>query len=248
MNVSALDTLTFDNCENLNIGDCSGFRTLDLNTNQQKELFTSLLETDYANNYEFIFDWNSNLEFNEIPYNILPQTHKTIRDAWLILSSIMPSVLSNSTLYNNYSGFAQSNYGYDLTRPQTYFNGAWIRCTDNPVTSPNEGEAGDCRTEYPQNWDETYIDVYLNYRWIGNASLASFNTTDSSNHFTSILNIVNKIQRDHYRWESGSCCLCDYCCWGEERSCGRSCSRCGCYTYSNECRFSNCPTISSILS
>ena len=39
LDVSALDTLTFENCENLGIGDCSGFRQLDLNTDEQKELF-----------------------------------------------------------------------------------------------------------------------------------------------------------------------------------------------------------------
>ncbi len=242
LDVSALDTLTFENCENLDIGDCNGLRELDLNIAEQKELLTSILESSYSNKHEFIFGWNTNLVFNEIPYTVSPENHKTIRNAWLILSSIMPSVLYSNTLYNNYTGFVQSNYGYELTRPPTYFNGAWSRCTDNPPTSPNEGEAGDCRTEYPQNWDETYIDVYLNNGWIGDTPLTSFNTEDASNHFMSVLNIVNKIQRDHYRWERGSCCRCDYCCWScgeDDTCCGRSCSRCGCDTYRRNCRFSN---------
>ena len=242
IDVSALDTLTFENCENLGIEDCEGFRELDITIDEQKELFSSLLEIrDNENIHDFIFDWNTNLVFNEIPYTVTPENHKTIRDAWLILSSIMPSVLYSGTLYNNYSGFAQTNYDYELTRPATYFNGAWSRCTNNPPTSPNDGESGDCRTEYPENWDESYLDVYLNNKWIGNKPLVPFNTTETSNNFESVLNIVNKIKRDHYKWQQGDCCRCRSCCWrcGRRTCCGRSCNRCGCETYNQNCRSSS---------
>ena len=241
--VLAEDTLTFQNCENLGIEDCDGFRQLDLTEDEQKELFSSLLEIrDSDNIHDFIFDWNTNLDFNQIPYTVSPRNYKTIRDAWHILSAIMPSVLYSNTLYNNYSGYVQSNYDYDLTRPSTYFNGAWSRCTDSPPTSTNDGEQGDCRTEYPANWDQSSLNVYLNGGWIGNSALTSFTTTDESNNFQSTLNIKNKIQRDHYKWERGSCCRCDYCCWScgdDDTCCGRSCNKCGCETYDKDCEYSS---------
>ena len=230
----AIDTLTFENCENLGIKDCDGFKQLNVTVDKQKELFSSLLGIkDKENIHDFIFDWNTNLVFSEIPYTVLPENCKTIEDAWLIVSSIMPSVLYGNALYNNYSGFLQINYGYELTRPGTYFNGHWSVCG-----SGSTNELGDCRTEYPKNWDLSYLDVYLNNRHIGNATLVKFNTTDALNNFESVLNIANKIQREHYKWQQGDCCKCKHCCWrsGETRRCGRSCSRCGCEDYWQNCQ------------
>ena len=231
--VLAEDTLTFQNCENLGIGECEGFRELDITLGEQKELFSSLLEIkDSDNIHDFIFNWNTNIDFNQIPYNVSPENHKTIRNAWLILSSVMPSVLYSNILYNNYSGFVQTNYGYELTRPPAYFNGQWSVCG-----SGSTNELGDCRTEYPENWDLSYLDVYLNNRWIANTSLVPFNTTDYQNNFESVLNIANKIKRDHYRWQRGNCCRCRHCCWsyGRRTYCDRSCSECGCETYQQNC-------------
>ncbi|MEA2036952.1 MAG: hypothetical protein U9O94_05555, partial [Nanoarchaeota archaeon] len=229
----AVDTLTFDNCESLGIDDCDGFRQIDISVDEQKKLFSSILEIkDNENIHDFIFDWNTNLAFNEIPYSVLPKNHQTIGDAWLTLSCVMPSVLYGDTLYNNYSGHVQTNYGYDLGKPATYFNGEWRRCTNNPPTS-----GGDCRTEYPQNWDKSQLNTYLNNRWIANTSLVTFNTTETLNNFESTLNIVNKIQRDRYRWAEDGCCECKQCCWycGRRICCGRDCGRCGCDKHWRKC-------------
>ena len=236
----AADSLTFDNCEDLGIQNCDEFKELNITIDEQKKLFSSLLEIkNNMNMHNFIYDWNTNLVFDEIPYTVLPMNYKTIRDAWLALTCVMPSVLYSNKLYNNYSGDVQANYDYTLTLPPTYFNGAWDLCTNSPPTSSNEGEAGDCRTEYPENWDISFLNVYLNNNWIGNVTLVSFNTTNLTNNFESILNIVNKIKREHFRWRQGSCCLANYCCWPDGRGtrCGRDLGKCGCETYWQNCQY-----------
>lgn len=236
------DSLTFENCEALGIEKCDEFRQLDISIEEQKHLFSSLLGIkSNMNIHDFIFNWNTHLNFNTIPSALLPENFKTVENAWLAITGIMPSVLYGEDLYINTSGYVQTNYGYSLTRPQTYFNGAWDTCSNNPPTSSNEGEGGDCKTEYPQNWDVSFLNVYRNDNLIGNSTLVRFNTSQSNNNFRSELNIVNKIQRDHFRWQQGNCCSCRRCCWitgRRTRTCGNDCGRCGCETFSQHCSFS----------
>ena len=237
------DSLAFDNCEALGIENCNEFRQLNITTEQQKQLLSSLLGIkSNMNIHDFVFDWNKKLNFVGIPDSVLPENYKTIENAWLALTGIMPSVLYGKNLYINNSGFVQAKYGYKLSRPSDYFNGAWDSCTNNPATSSNEGEEGDCRTEYPENSDASFLNVFSNDKWIGNGTLVKFNTTYETNNFKSELNVVNKIQRSHYRWQEGSCCRCNRCCWRVDRRttrCDENCERCGCNTNSKNCRYSN---------
>ena len=213
LQITLADSLTFENCESLGIENCNEFKQLNLTIEEQKKLFSSLLGImSNMNIHDFIFDWNAKLKFDAIPYAVLPNNYKTIKDAWLALTAVMPSVLYGNVLYNNHSGHAQTNYGYQLALPDTYFNGAWDVCGGSS-TSSNEGEEGDCRTEYPKNWDASYLNVFLNDNLIGNKTLVSFNTTYPSNNFKSELTIVNKIERNHFTWQQGGCCKCKSCCW-----------------------------------
>lgn len=238
-NVQAIDTLTFENCENLGIQNCDEFRQLNISQEEQKKLFSSLLEIkNDMSMHDFVYDWNSKLKFDEAPNSVAPASYKTISNAWVILTGIMPSILYSNTLYSNNSGAVQTNYKYELTRPSTYFNGAWDVCGSGS-TSSNEGEQGDCRTEYPTNWDASYVNVYLNGKLIGNSTLTSFNTSSSPNNFESVLSVTNKIQRNHFSWQQGNCCKCNSCCWStgrRSRRCEESCERCGCGTHWQHCR------------
>ncbi|MFH1849531.1 MAG: hypothetical protein ABH879_05070 [archaeon] len=223
--VVAVDTLSFANCENLGLNECDGFRQLDMDIDEQKSLFSSLLEQNRSM-HDFIFDWNTNLVFNQTPDGLLPRNHKSIRNAWLIVSAVMPSVLYDNILYNNYSGNVQTNFGYDLTRPPTYFNGLWETCSIDPPRYQ-----GDCRTEHLNNWDESRLIVYLNNGLIGDSALTPFQTSSEDNTFSALLKVVNKIETKHYSWREGDCCNCNTCCYRcgiNQRCCGKSCAHCGC--------------------
>ena len=85
------------------------------------------------------------------------------------------------------------------------------------------------------------LNVYLNNNLIGNKTLVLFNATYPTNNFKSELNIVNKIERNHFTWQQGGCCKCKYCCWKVSKKvtkCGDDCGKCGCDTYTKHCGFS----------
>ncbi|MBI2138789.1 hypothetical protein HYU13_04320 [Candidatus Woesearchaeota archaeon] len=230
---ASADALSFGNCEKFNLKDCDGIRQVGATEQQQRPFLLGLLRAkDDKPIHSFIHDWNTVLSFNEIPYALVPESQNTIGDAWIIITSVMPSVLYGSSLFINSTGEVQTNFGYKLSKPPTYFNGAWDACSNNPPESN-----GDCRTEYPSNKDLSLLNVYLNGKKIGNKTIALFNTTQSSNTFTSNLVVVNEIERKHFNWQRGDCCQCRRCCWRFRKvtQCGNDCGKCGCEAYRQRC-------------
>lgn len=232
---TALDTFTFDNCENLGIPseECAHFRELGLNEEDQKKMFSTLLTAE-KNKHDYVYDWNTNLVFNQTPVGVTPQSHLTIHNAWMALTAIMPSVFYDGHTYINNTGTIQSNYNYTLTLPPDYFNGEWTRCNQQPTN-----DLGDCRTEYIDNEDLSSTDTYLNSELLDSGNIVNYTTDTTNNNFECTLTIRNEIERKRYKWEQGSCCSCRHCCWsyGEGTRCGRNCNKCGCGDYNYDCNY-----------
>lgn len=190
--------------------DCTIFSPDDIrsiiceNSNYSKQEIVNLNEPTFG----YVKDWNLNISnFSSPPLNVTivsnAEVHGiTIANAWIKMASIMPSVLYKGILYTNSSGIVKTAYGYDLSTPLHYFNGA-----DRVCGSPgNTNYLGDCKTEYPNYVDKSYLEVKNNDEDVDNSSESNFTTNTLLNNFVSTLYIQNEIKRKHYKWERGGCC------------------------------------------
>ena len=231
----AVDTLSFENCQNLGF-DCSSeeFQRTDLQLEQQKEYMVSRIMSKFKSHYhDIVRMWNANLKFEEPPEGVEMKSHETISNAWMIAPAVMPSVQEDGAYYVGEGGIVQTVYNYALSLPESYY-GKDKTCEEPPQVN----EFDDCRTIYTGNKDISQLDVYQDGQLIGHSSLTKFRS-NQTNSFESVLSIKNEISMDHYKWEkSGACCQYNYCCWksGETTKCGRA-ESCGCETFEKQCKF-----------
>jgi len=198
---SAEDTLSFNNCDNLNPPlDCPFSSNFTLS--QQKEMVLEvLMEKEEMPAHKKVQEWNFGLDVSRTPYDIQLREAGTINNAWINVTSLTPSVRFKDGLFVSNSGILRTDYDYELTKPVNYYNGV-----ENACGSPGRtNELNDCRTEYPSNKDMSYLTVFQNGNNISDKKLADFNAS-SNNRFESSLHIRNKILRKHWEWERGSCC------------------------------------------
>ncbi len=153
-----------------------------VNGTEEKKLFTA--ESITGNSFEKIADWNKNLEFGGYPpNNSVTGSSYTIKDAWLSIVSVQPSVYGEDRLLVNSSGSV-------LTRHSFVF------------VVQDKKRAKDCRTIYRICGYNYSLDTYLDGEKINNKSNAEafFNLTNSSEYWiTSKLSIQSEYMVDHYK-------------------------------------------------
>ncbi|VVB71258.1 Uncharacterised protein [uncultured archaeon] len=122
---------------------------------------------------------------NNAPDGIQTQNNGVIKNAWMKIADVMPSIIENDSLYTTSQGNIQSFYNYD-------------------VQLPSNTAFGDCRTEYHLESESASLSIYLNNVLIGNNRLSSFTTSEEGNlTFTANLNIQIKYRIDHFQTDCG---------------------------------------------
>jgi len=180
---------------------CSMINNVD-GTKEEKEALTTLAL--YGNrvipNHDFVAFWNTRLQVNEAPFGTEKQSEEVIKDAWIKILAVMPSVIEENKLYCDKQGKIQSAYNYRTELPSGI-------------------ASGDCRTDYSLESITPYLYVYANDDLIGNEKITSFDISEGQTQFKAQLTIDAVTKIDHYQENR-------YCCRWRNGECRRYCTSC----------------------
>lgn len=174
-------------------------------TEQEKNLLVAsiLYEGELMPNHKFVEEWNLNLKINN-PLDVIPESKDSIRNSWVEIVSITPSVIENNTLLSSGKGKIRTEYGYKLE-------------------IPTEILEGDCDTAYDLVEENSNLKIKLNNNILGYDKILSFDTDEDLN-FKAELDISAKYKINHYKEHK-------YCCQSSETGCAGYCYTCD-YSYS----------------
>lgn len=150
-------------------------------------------------NHSFIYDWNAKINFDSAPEGVEVRSEGYIKDAWLKIIAIMPSVISEGRLLTPGYGKVFTKYNYK-------------------VEIPSGTEGGDCKTEFSLASESASLNVYLNNDLIGSSTLADYQGYGGMN-FKSALQIQAVIEVKHYNLKK-------YCCIKGKKGCLQFCEDC----------------------
>lgn len=173
------------NCNSLSGGDlyvCNSIQNTNLTQTDKDLLISDIFNKNKTSpDFDFIYSWNTNLDIKNSPDNKY-QSNGAIRNAWVKIISLMPSVLENNTLYIPEQGKILTRYNYD-------------------VVLPSGTASGDCKTYYSLEDKKENLDIYANGKLIGHDQLTSFIIKDNPENldFIARLNIEVKYKIDHYQ-------------------------------------------------
>jgi hypothetical protein len=175
------------NCNSLSGGDyyvCSSIQNTNLSQTDKDLLISDIFNKNKTSpDFDFIYSWNTNLNIPNSPDGKTTSSG-TIRNAWVKIIFLTPSVIENNVLYSTNTGKLRTeyNYGYIL---------------------PSGKESGDCKTDYSLSGNTATLKVYLNNNLIGNQKISSFSIPENYNDlsFKSELNIQVNYRVTHYRYK-----------------------------------------------
>jgi hypothetical protein len=176
------------NCNSLSGGDlylCNQIQNTNLSPAEKDLLISDLFNKNKTSpNFDFIYSWNSNLNIQS-PSDNQYHSSGTIKNAWIDIVSLMPSILENNTLYASDKGKLMTAYNYQ------YGN------------LPSGTEWRDCNTRYSWEKKTANINVYLNNNWIGSEKIVAYQVYNNPDYLTfrAELNINAKYKIEHYRWK-----------------------------------------------
>ena len=182
---------------------CTMINNLDA-TQQEKEALTTL--AFYPNktipNHDFVEYWNTRLNTNDAPSGTSKQNSGIIKEAWIKILSVMPSVIEDNKLYCDAQGKLQSAYNYR-------------------VELPSGTASGDCKTNYALESNTAQLSTFVNNILIGHEKITSFSLTQSLQYaFKAQVNIETTTKIDHYKDRR-------YCCRRSNSGrCTRYCTSC----------------------
>ena len=104
-----------------NLQQCTQIVNANINESQ-KEVLLETLFYNYTNfpNHEFIFNYNTKIKVDSNIENLNVVNSNYIKNTWLSLLTIMPSVLENNELYVPNNAFVLSEYNYEVYIPENY--------------------------------------------------------------------------------------------------------------------------------
>ncbi len=175
------------NCNSLSGGDayvCNSIQNTNLTQTDKDLLISDIFNKNKTSpDFDFIYSWNTNLNIINSPDD---KTYSlgTIKNAWVKIIALMPSIIENNILYSTNTGKLQTEYNYQYVLP-------------------SGKESGDCKTSYSLSSNTANLNVYLNNNLIGNQKISSFNIFGDYDNliFRSELNIQVKYKVKHYKYE-----------------------------------------------
>lgn len=179
------------NCSSTsNPQQCINITSSNINESQKDQLLSSLFY-NYTNypNHEFIFNYNTNIKANSSIENLTIVNSTYIKNAWLSLLTVMPSIIENNTLYVPNTAFVLSDYGYEVYIPENYISSGYPNIL-----------SGDCKTIYELVENTSIFSVNVN-----NINQGSLKLNPISINEDSVINdnlVINtNIKQDHYKWK-----------------------------------------------
>lgn len=169
---------------------CLEIQNSNLTTYEKDLLYSALFEgNNLIPDYDFVYSWNTGLTINE-PFRTIKQSQGTIRNAWVEIFSLMPSVLKNNALYVSQNGKVLSKSGYNTVLPSGRMS-------------------GDCNTLYQLEQNDAVLRSYENNHPIGSGELTTFFISYPHNNpitFKTSLQITVRYRINHYRINENNRC------------------------------------------
>ena len=173
-----------------NINRCNQIINSNISENQKDQLLSSLLynSTNYPD-HEFIFNYNTKIKVNLSIENLTIINSTYIKNGWLSLLTVMPSVLEDNTLFVSSTTFVLSEYDYFIEVPKDYISKGYPKIKN-----------GDCKTIHTLIENISTLNVLVNNENQGSLKLNPVNIKEDS-IITDKLNIKSSIKQDHYHWK-----------------------------------------------
>lgn len=194
-------TLAFNCTLTINPNQCINITNSNINESQKDKLLSALLYnyTKYPN-HEFIFNYNTNIKVNSSINNLTIINSTYIKNAWLSLLTVMPSILENN---NNFSvnafsksvlfvpniAFVLSEYNYEVYVPENYVSNGYPETLNN-----------DCKTIYTLVENTSNFNVLVNNENQGSLKLNPISINQDSIIKDNLV-INTNIKQDNYKWE-----------------------------------------------
>ncbi len=133
--------------------------------------------------HQLISNWNKDIPTNEAPEGVTKQSHGYIKNAWVKLLAVMPSVLLEDELLIDSSGEILTGANHN-------------------VEIPSGTASGDCKTQRYLVKNEAEISVYLNNQLIGKDNLVSYTTnTEGYTDIVAKYSVYVQTRIKHYKWK-----------------------------------------------
>jgi len=187
---------------------CCQIQDSDLSDKEKSAILSNLgYNGKFFPDHDYIYQRNTNIEIADAPFNVTKSSRLFVKDAWLSLFAVMPSVLYNSSLYVPESIDVLSGFNYRIEIPDNYYSSSY------PST-----DQGDCKRIYTLVNNISENRVYANNIYQGSGNLVPA-AIDADSEIKAEYNISVNVKIDHYKWRK-------YCCKRSYKSCTRYCSEC----------------------
>lgn len=182
---------------------CVEIQDSSLNDSEKDYLIGSLVhEKINFPNHEFVYNHNIDIKAEDIKDKVTKHDSEYIKNAFVKLVAVMPSVIEDNILYAN--------------------KGKIYSVFDHEIELPIETSPGDCRSEYYIKNHYSDIKSYSDDDYLGSGSLVDFLINQDSN-LNVKYSIYLSIGIDHYKTRR-------YCCSHGKYGCKRYCRKCE-YSY-----------------
>ncbi len=176
------------NCNSLSGGDfyvCNNIQSTSLTSYEKDLLVADIFNKNKTSpNFDFVYSWNTKLSIPG-PSDGKYSSSGTIRNAWVDIVSLMPSIIENDTLYASDKGKLLTAFGYQSG------------------SLPSGTEYRDCKTYYSWNGQSSSLSIYLNNVKIGSDKITAYQVYNNPENlnFRAELTVNSGYRVDHYRYQ-----------------------------------------------
>ncbi len=195
-------TLAYDcsQLEGIQYEDCLVLKDLDEN------VIANVMYSNYSYpDHTFISSYNDPITVLHAPERVDKRSSGIIKNAWVVLLSLSPSVLSENSLYVPSDFSARSEYDYTIEVPPDYH-------------SNRKRDGRTCKILYSLDSTSESFKVTADGSTQGTSKLTSCSITQDTT-VTSQLEVTAKLKEREYEWDK-------YCCSRGKRGCKRWCYKC----------------------
>jgi len=155
--------------------------------------------------YNFVYNYNSDIEISTAPDNTTFYSKGVIRDAWLGIFTIMPSVLYQDRLYVPSNIELRSDFNYDIVLPADYY-------------SDDKRDGRTCKIFYSLDSNSETLNFYVDGNKIS-SNKKFYLALNNNATISGVLEISAVTKKEEYIWDR-------YCCSMGENGCSQYCYSC----------------------
>ncbi len=156
---------------------CEDIIASGISEEEKEELYIALFYQEFPD-YDYAYNHNTEIEWEESPEGVIEIDGTYIKNTWIILASVLPSVQIEDEIYHNGEGEILTGYNYD-------------------IVLPTGTASGDCKTSYGTKRTSRSHTITANGKEIGHSSLVSF-TSEEDLEIETEMTITAEISIRHY--------------------------------------------------